>query len=239
MPSYTASQTPNPITLRLLQGSTAFSAVWRYWRLQWTQPQLLKLSDAYLGFRGFHSSQMSGFANRTLRDPSPKAFMAIGYLNLAHARSLGYAPDLIEDVPDIGLPSKLPDTLRAIWEGREPLCDASGVVLGPTGLFQAFSGFRELSYVTDRHLAPEHAAKAIQALGRWLRLHLSTQGIDWLSELPALRAKSEVIEPLLMGHDVDPDRLLYRLPQIAELAHTTDAQLWSILQEVASTEVGS
>jgi hypothetical protein len=238
MPSHPIASDSSPIATRLRTGATAFASLWRLWRKQWSQPQLLKLSDAYHGIRIFHSSQMGGFANGSLRDPAPKVFLSVGYLNLAHARSILYDPNLIEDAPDIGLPAKLPGALRSLWEGRQPLCDANGVALGPVGLFEAFTGLRELSYRSDRNLAPEHAQAASSALGKWLRLRLASQGVDWLSELPAYRQRCDAIEPLLMGHDLDADRLVYRLPQIAEIAHSTDEELWGVIEEaVAATDV--
>lgn len=216
-------------------GSAAFSAHWRMWLSQWTQPQLLRLTEEYLGARLFHSSQMGGFATRKLREPGPRVFLAVGYFNVAHGRSLDVAPDLIETVPDIGLPEKLPGTRRALWEGREPLRDASKLVLGPTGLFEAFTGLRDLSQVDHREIPPEYVPEACKALGRWLRLHLASQGIDWLTELPALRQSCDCIEALLMGQPVEPRRLLAQLNKLAALANTTDVQLWQVISSTFAT----
>jgi hypothetical protein len=230
MPSYTAAVTPNPITNRLAEGNTAFASLWRSWRNQWTQPQLLKLSDAYLGQRMFHSSQMGGFANQTLRDPAPKVFMAVGFLNLAHARTLNYDATLIEATADIGLPKKLPDTMRALWEGRQPLCDSDGVAMGPTGLFEAFTGLRKLPYDSSRIIASDQEERVCEALGKWMRLRIANKGVDWLSEMPSLRSQCDIVEPLLMGRTVDGDRLLYRLPQLAAIGGVSEDDLWGVIQ---------
>ena len=229
MPTHTTTA-PNPITTRLSEGAAAFAAFWRTWRNQWSQPQLLKLADQYLGQRLFHSSQMGGFAKQILRDPAPKVFLAVGFLNVAHARSIHVDEALIQPTPDIGLPQKLPDTLRALWEGRQPLCDGDGVVLGPTGLFEAFTGLRALPYDSSRIIFSEHEEKVSEALGRWLRLRLATQGIDWLSELPMLRSQCDILEPLLVGRTVGGDALVFRLPQLAAIAGTTVDDLWGVIE---------
>ena len=221
---------PNPILDAMDTGSTAFSSRWRAWQSQWTQPQLLRLCDALLGARLFHSSQMGGFSSQKLRQPGPLVFVAVGYFNLAHATSLGLPQHLIEVAPDIGVPTKLPDAMRALWEGREPFTDANGVVLGPQGLFMAFSGLRELTANDARQLSADDEAAASQALGRWLRLRLAAKGMDWLGELPSLRLVCPSIEPLLMGKTVPADRLLMHLPRLAALADATDAELWDVVE---------
>lgn len=224
----------NPVVTAMEEGSAAFASVWRAWATQWSQPKLLTLADTYLGARLFHSSQISGFSSRDLRRPAPMTFVVVGYLNLAHARSLGIRAQ-IEDAPDIGLPAKLPESLRALWEGQEPLRDASGVVLGPAGLFLAFSGLRELPHNTERTLAPDQAEAASEALGRHLRLSLATNGVDWLTEMPTLRKSNPVLADLLMGKSIQSDRLLAQLPRIAAVAETTDDALWNVISRSLAT----
>ncbi|MEN9860733.1 MAG: hypothetical protein RLZZ515_1215 [Cyanobacteriota bacterium] len=222
---------PNPILDTMDTGASAFSSRWRAWQSQWSQPQLLKLCDGLLGARLFHSSQMGGFSSQKLRQPGPLVFLAVGYLNLAHANSLGYPTAQIEAAPNIGVPTKLPDALRPLWEGREPFTDADGVVLGPQGLFMAFSGLRPLTVDTGRTLATADEEVASQALGRWLRLRLAAKGMDWLGEIPTLRTACPSIEPLLMGKTVPADRLLMHLPRLAALADATDTELWDVVQD--------
>jgi hypothetical protein len=225
----------NPVIQVLDTGSAAFATLWRAWLAQFTQPQLLKLSSAYLGANLFHSSQMGGFSSRKLRDPAPRVFLAVGFLNLAHARSLGYPTSSLEPVSDIGLPDKLPEALRAAWEGREPLLDADGMVMGPRGLFEAFTGLRALSVNDDRQIAPDDEKTASEALGRFLRLRLAANGVDWLTELPALRTSCPAIEELLMGRPVQGDRLIHQLPKLAALADTTDSALWDVIAGALAT----
>lgn len=225
----------NPILQTQEKGSSAFAPVWRAWLSQFTQPQLLKLAEQYLQGRLFHSSQMGGFSTRKLRAPAPTVFLAIGYLNVAHAHSLGLDPHRIEEVTDIGLPKKLPDTLRAIWEGREPLQDADGVVMGPIGLFEAFTGLRALASREDRRITPDQEQAASEVLGRYMRLRLAQLGIDWLQEMPKLRTSSSVLEDLLMGRVVHADRLCGQLERLAAIAETTEDELWEHMTASIST----
>ncbi len=222
---------PSAILDAMDTGTRDFASRWRSWISQWSQPQLLRLSDTYLGARLFHSSQMGGFSQQKLRQPGPMVFLAVGYINLAHGRSLGLPEAQIEAAPDIGLAATLPDTLRDLWEGHEPFTDAFDVVLGPSGLFMAFCGLRALSSCTDRTITPEQEVAASQGLGKWLRLRLASRGIDWLSELPALRSQCASAEPLLMGKTVHADRLLQHLPKLAAIAETSDAHLWDVITE--------
>lgn len=221
----------NNVVLQTMDtGSENFASLWRGWLSQFTQPQLLKLSEAYLGARLFHSSQMGGFSTRKLRNPSPAVFMAVGYMNLAHAQSLGYAKAQMDSAPDIGLPAKLPDALKRFWEGREPLCDASGVAMGPTGLFEAFTGLRELPAAKGRSIAPEQEETVCRALGKHIRLHYAAQAFDWVSEMPSLRQQNACLEDLLMGKTISGDRLLSNLRTIAAITGIDEEELWMAAQ---------
>lgn len=215
-------------------GSSDFAAVWRAWIAQFTQPQLLKISDAYLGARIFHSSQMGGFARRSLRNPAPLVFIAVGYLNTAHGRSLGIPDERIEVVRDIGLPHKLPGHLSDLWQGKQPLLDANDIVMGPTGLFEAFSGLRGLLVNNIRELPSEDAPAASAAVGKLLRLHLGAKGVDWIAELPQLRNQCSGVEELLLGKTITSDRLLTQLPRLAVIAGTTEDALWEEIKNASS-----
>jgi hypothetical protein len=221
---------PTPLIEAMEAGSAAFAALWRAWMSQFTQPQLLKLSDAYLGDRLFHSSQMGGFSSRKLRQPGPLVFLAVGYLNVAHGHSLGLPANRIDTVTDIGLPKKLPDTLRSLWDLREPLCDANGIAMGPAGLFEAFSGVRALPVSGERLIEAEDEAAASQALGRYLRMKLAANGVDWLSEMPQLRSHCSSVEPLLMGKTHPGNNIVLQLPLLALLVGSSEEELWAQIE---------
>lgn len=224
-----------PISETLDTGSAAFASVWRQWRHQWTQPQLLKIAETYLGARFFHSSQMTGFEMRTLREPGPRVFLAVGYLNLAHGRSLGLPEERLQPSKDIGLSPKLPGVLKDFWGGRQPLCDANGIVLGPTGLFEAFTGLRELPQQMMRSIAPEHEQSASQALGKYLRIKLGSEGIDWMMDMAKLKSRCPCIEELLLNQTVPGDQLIASLHKLAGLADTTEEKLWNVITTSLST----
>lgn len=219
----------NRISETLDTGSANFASAWRQWRHQWTQPQLLRIGEEYLGARLFHSSQMGGFESRSLREPGPRVFLAVGYLNIAHARSLGISEHQLEEVTDIGLPRKLPDALRAFWEGRQPFVDASGIVLGPTGLFETFTGLRALPDVTQRTITPENELQASQAIGKYLRLKLASTGIDWITDMAHLKSRCACIEELLLNQPVSGAVLAGNLKLLAAIADTTDDKLWTVI----------
>lgn len=226
----------NPLQLLLDNGSEAFAASWRRWVKQWTQPQLLRLSQTYLGGRMFHSSQMAGFASRQLQNPAPKVFLAVGALNLAHARSLGFTTAQMEAAPDLGLDTFLPGALRNLWEGREPIRDAEGVCLGPVGLFEAFCGLRALPSAPEREIAPEALRSVCERLGARLRVSLISRGIDFVLRRTELSAVAPSVGPLLNGETVPAAQLLNDLQPIAALLQTTADQVWHDLTTQVDSE---
>lgn len=220
----------NPLLQTLDHGGAGFASLWRGYTCQWnSQPQFLKVVEAYCGVRFVHSSQIAGFATRKTTEPGPKFFLGLGVFNVAHARSLGYPDAKIDPVPDLGLPPKLPETLSHLWIGQEPLLDASGVAMGPSGLWEAFTGLRALGVNLNRSIPPERVEEALRDLGRHVRLLLGAKGVDWLSELPSLRERSDVLEDLLMGRPVQPDRLQLQLERIAQVVGTSEDDLWNVL----------
>lgn len=217
------------LTDRMDAAGVVFASHWRAWVTQLTQPQWLRLSESYLGGRHFHSSQMSGIGNRRTTAPAPLFFIAVGLLNTAHARSLGWPTDRVEAGPDMGLPPCLPESLRDVWITALPFTDADGVAMGPEGLFSAFTGLRPLPSTVGRPEALEGRPDAIPALARHLRLALAQKGVDWMSDLPALRQQVPLVEPLLYGHEVQADQLLLALPELALLVGQTADQLWAVM----------
>lgn len=219
----------SPLTDRMQAAGDVFAAHWRAWISQLTQPQWLKLSEAYLKGRHFHSSQMSGIGARRTTSPAPLMFLAVGLLNTAHARSLGWPADRVEECPDFGLAPFLPEDLRDVWVTAMPLTDGQGVAMGPTGLFQAFTGLRPLPTTIGTAEALEGRPDAIPALARHLRLALAQAGCDWMSEMGRLRAEVPIVEPLLLGHDVQADQLLLALPELGLLVGQSAEQLWHVM----------
>lgn len=217
------------LTDRMDVAGQTFASHWRAWITQLTQPQWLRLSESYLGGRHFHSSQMSGIGARRTTAPAPLFFLAVGLLNTAHARSLGWPPDRVEAGPDMGLPLCLPEALRDVWITALPFTDGDGIAMGPAGLFAAFTGLQPLPVSIGRPEALEGHPDAIPALARHLRLALAQKGVDWVSEMPSLREQVPIVEPLLYGHDVQTDQLLLALPDLALLVGQSAEQLWGVM----------
>lgn len=225
----TTPTTPTPVDEALALGRAAFSRLFKAYLSQTTQYKLLKSMEAYFNARLFHSSQLGGIRDQTLREPSPKVFIALGYYNVAHARSLGWPEDRIDATSPLELPRQLPESVRDIWEAMEPLTDAEGVAMGPTGLFEAFSGLLALPVSPERLIPPEAEEAVCRSLGHYLRIQLPLRGVDWFTDMPLLRKTVPCIEDLLMDRTVQGDRLLAALPQLAVVADTTDDALWDLV----------
>jgi iron(III) transport system permease protein len=92
MPTFITDAPLPPDQTRSLDSALAFGkqqwqTTWRTWARQWTQPALIKLAAETLGCRALHSSQIAGFQNGQLRDPSPKLLLAVGAALLLAAQA--------------------------------------------------------------------------------------------------------------------------------------------------------
>lgn len=225
MPTFINSEPVAPGQERLIDECIAFGrqqwqATWRVWARQWSQPALIKLAAETLQCRALHSSQVAGFANGSLKDPSPKLLLAVGELNLAIARSNGVS----------GLPAgpRCPGTVERFWKGMRWLTNEDGSPMGPTDVFAAVSGLVDLGVDTERQVPLEREAEAAKATGKYLRVTLAKQGIDWMEELPQLRRLCPSLEPLLMGQTVSGDQLVSDLPALAAAVGTGVDELWGL-----------
>jgi len=219
-----------PLLTALEQGAMQFPPAFRALSSQMTQTQFMKLAAAYLGTKAIHSSTIGGFRTGKLIEPAPKTLLALGYFNTALARSIGHPEDLIEQVPDIGYPPKLPHYLKADWEHTIPLLDRDGIALGPVGMFEAFCGLRELPARERRELDEADAPAASRTLGAFLRAHYGKHNIDWYEKLPELVYECPTIEPLLLNRAVPADRLIHDLDAIGRLVGLSGTALWEHLQ---------
>lgn len=219
-----------PLLASLDKGGQEFYAAFRCWSRPFTQTRLIHLAEEYLGTRAFHSSQIGGFCHGTLKEPSPKCFLALGCLNTALARSVGHPEELIEQHPTLKYNRTLPGTFRRYWEHTVPLLDAEGTALGPVGLFEAFCGLRPLSIPTAHVLSPTEEYAAANALGAYLRAYYGRHSIDWYSQLDALTRNCSTLRPLLLNEPVSGSEITLRLEDIAQAAETTSNTLWDHIQ---------
>jgi hypothetical protein len=207
-----------PLDEELEAGRRQWTVAWRKFARQWTQPQLLKLTDSVMGGRYLHSSQISGFATGKLREPAPKVFVVIGRLNQALAQG------------------SLPSELRDLWEGRQALKDKGGSPLDSVGCFRAFTGQLDLGFGQIRTIPEDQVDDANKRLGRFVRLELAKAGVDFIDELPELVASSSpLLQSVVLGTSMSADDLLEALPfvEIAMKSRGIDvdiSQLWNVME---------
>lgn len=220
----------SPLLSSLERGGQAFYSTFRPFSRQFTQTKLIALFKSYLGTAAFHSSQISGFSRGTLTEPAPKVLLALGLVNVALARSIGHPEHLIEQ-HDLPFSRTLPHEMQKVWIHRLPMLDRESIAMGPTGLFEAFCGLRELNTPTDRHLGLQDERAASEALGAYLRAYFGRHGIDWFSELPALKDRCSAMQPLLLNQPISGEELVESLDQIAAILDSNSNNLWEVIQD--------
>ena len=207
----------------LVFGREQWQQVWSVFARQFSQPKLIKLAEQTLGSRAIHSSQIFGFTSGKLRDPSPKLLMSLGYLNLAIAAANG---------EEVESPYKVPGTLSELWQGKTWLKDASGAPLGPEGVFAAITGIIDLGINRDRHIPVQAEAEVCNALGKFLRMELAKNEVDWMGELFELRDSYGItcLEDLLMRSKTPTPgtTLIEELPKMAELVGVSEEEIWAV-----------
>ena len=221
--------------LALARGNAQWAIAWRRFARQQSQPKWLKLCVAAFGSSSLHSSQITAWSNGTLREPAPKLLLVVGQLNLGLAYSTS-----TNEAERAALKARgaqpLPDSHRSTWQYLEPIRQQpSGLVLGPDEVFQALTGRLDLGLTESRHIPTSDEHRVATSLGRYLRLKLASQGIDWLSEIPRLRTTSPVIEPLLMGQPVLGDDLVADLPTLSNATAIPIDDLWDVCATTIAT----
>ena len=224
MPTFITGNPLTPGTDRSIDdsicwGRAQWQRTWRPFARQWSQPGLIRVAAETLGSRAIHSSQILGFSTGSLRDPSPKLLLAIGLFNEALARSNG------NEVPGDG--PKCPGSLEHLWRGYQHLRTADGGVMGPLDVFAAVAGLSDLGVALEREIPREAEEAVCKALGRHLRMALAANGIDWMEELPRLRAELPLLDPLLHGKPVPGDELTNNLEEVATCIGSTADELWA------------
>ena len=233
MPTFLASVTPlgpqaelRGVDDALLFGRQQWQTLWAGFAAQFSQPALIKLAELTLGSKAIHSSQIHGFTSGKLRDPSPKLMLALGELNLAIAKANGV---------ELTCRYTCPGAHAKLWEGKTWLKDAQGAPLGPEGIFQAIAGLIDLGISTDRFISSDYESHVSKALGKFLRIELAKQEIDWMEEIVDLRQESTCIEDLLMGKQVKGPIVLEQLDKLAGVVGKDADHLWNaVIQPVVS-----
>jgi len=225
VPTFLADATPlGPTEVRgvddaLLFGRQQWQALWAGFAAQFSQPALIKLAELTLGSKAVHSSQIHGWSSGKLRDPSPKLMMAMGELNLAIAKANGV---------ELTCRYRCPEAHAKLWEGKTWLKDAQGAPLGPAEVFQAIAGLIDLQVMSDRFISSDHDEAVSKALGKYLRVELAKQEIDWMDDIVDLRQQSTCIEDLLYGKKVKGAIILEQLDSLAGVIGKDADQLWAV-----------
>ena len=222
MPTQIAGEAKGPTEVRtiddaLMFGRQQFSATWPTLSRQFSQPAMIKLAELTLGTKAIHSSQKHGFDTGKLRDASPKLLLAIGWLNLAIAKANGEDCESVYTVP-----MHLPE----LWRDRTWLKDAEGAPLGPTGVFEAFTGLIDLRANMKRHIPAQKEAEVCKEVGKYLRRELAAMGVDYIGEMDQLKQRCHVAEELIYGKKISSIELLEALPDLAALIDRESDQLW-------------
>jgi hypothetical protein len=200
-------------------GREQWTAAWRKFARQWTQPQLLRLADAVMYGRYLHSSQISGFATGKLREPGPKVFVVIGKLNQALAKG------------------KVPPELKDLWEDKEVLRDKEGNPLDSVGCFRAFTGQLDLGMGDVMRIPDGQVEDANKRVGRFVRGELTKAGVDFIEEMPKLvKIGGPLVKPVLLGQMLDADDLAESIEELEAILqwhdlHVTLVHLWDVALE--------
>jgi hypothetical protein len=211
----------------LARGNAQWAIAWRRFSDQQAQPRWIKLCVATFGSSSFHSSQIGGWIKGKLKSPAPKLLLVTGLLNLGIAYS--NSSNEAERAALFARGARqLPESHRSSWQHIDPIRLPDGTVLGPDEVFQALTGRLDLGVLDSRHIPLENEAQVAKALGRHLRRTLTTNDVDWLTELPGLREVSPEIEPLLMGQPIKGDAIVAALPTIATAANLDAEALWDV-----------
>jgi len=174
---------------------------------------MLKLAEAHLRDKVFHSTHISGFSQGALKDPGPKGFLAIGLVNVALAEG------------------KLPEALKELWEGKRAMVDRTGKPLGPTDLFAVFTGLLDLGLEDVREIPAAKEREVVKTLGRWFRRELAVKGVDYVVEdAQRLRQLSPTIEALLLGRVPNGDEVVAVIPLIAKELGVGEGEVWDVVE---------
>jgi hypothetical protein len=210
---------PGPITTQCAAGREQFRRIFKSFARQWSQPQLLKLTEAGLGDRVVHSSQISGFATGSLLDPAPKVLMALGKFNQLLATGA------------------LPQALDILWMGKEPMRTSGGDVMGPAEVFLVFTGEMDLQLGEIREIPVEKEAVVSRGLGKFVRTELAKAGVDFVVEdQQRLVNTATSFKGLLTGKEIRGEVLVAELALIAAEIGISEDDLWDEVMELINAD---
>jgi hypothetical protein len=203
---------PGPITEMSAIGRETYRRIFKPWYRQASQPTWLKLSQAALGDRVIHSSQLTGYATGNLLDPAPKGLAALGLFNEMLAKG------------------EMPAALQDKWRDLQPMILPTGEVMGPAEIFLVFTGVMKVKLPEQREIPLEQEAKVTKGFGKWYRTELAKRGVDFVVEDHQRLVKTATcMKGLLSGKEVKGEALLQDLPALAKELQVTTDELWEII----------
>ena len=208
-----------PLSAQVYAGRLQFTRMFLRWSSQWTQPQLLKLTQAALGEKAVHSSQISNFRTGKLYEPGPKILLALGLFNQMHADN------------------KLPQAYADLWRDRKPMTAPDGAILGPAEMFMVFAGQLDVSRPDEKYIPFESEAEVTKYFGKWIRLQLANHGIDYnVDDRASLLQAASSFDSLIHGRAFSGGQLINDLPAIAKVLDTTSDNLWNVIEQKLAQE---
>lgn len=212
---------PGPVTQQTEIGREWFRRLFKRHARQVSQPTYLKAIAAVLKDSVFHSSQYAGLCTGSLKEPTPKVFLALGRFNQALAEG------------------RIPAELKHKWVGVEPMVHpTTGQVLGPAELFLVFVGELDLGLPEVTEIPQEKEGEVTRVLGRWVRLRLASKGVDFaVEDQRRLLELSPAFKGLLGANQaVRGEVLVEELPVIAQELGTTTNELWDVITPILTGE---
>lgn len=211
---------PGPVTQQCEEGREWFRRVFKPHARQVSQPTYLKTVAAVLGDTVFHSSQYTGLCLGTLKEPTPKVFLALGLFNQAVAEG------------------RIPAELKHKWVDPKPMVSSLGQVYGPAELFLIFVGALDPGLPEVEEIPQEKESEVTRILGKFVRVRLASKGVDFVVEdQQRLLKAAPSFKGLLGGKDVvRGDVLVGDLPRIAQELELTTNELWDVITPVITEE---
>jgi hypothetical protein len=111
--------------------------------------------------------------------------------------------------------------------------------MGPAEVFLAFTGELDLQLGEVREIPVEKEAAVSKELGKYVRMALAKNGVDFVVEdQQRLIKAASSFKGLLTGKEVRGEVLVAELPQIAAEINASEDDLWDEVMEIINGSEG-
>lgn len=208
------------------KGRQCFAVMFSRWidSNEWTYNQLCQFARSIIGDSWMHPSQVSGLRQAKLEGPNPKVFAAIWEVNQALVRW-----EKEEVRPSGGVPAEYYEN-PIVWTND------AGEPLNIHELITMFLGYWEPAAYKPLLIPTEDAERVSRALGRLIRITMSTQGEDiiegwenWVRcYAPLDVVRRTKLQKVVVGLEFySPEELAIELPVIAEAFQQYTGVVWT------------